>query len=209
MLILLYVIFPQAFNYKDMRLFFFPSSQNVFIRGILSITIGIVLIAVPGLTLKSVIMTVGGMILLGGVLNLLFSLSKKKKGMNVSTSFQGFFNILWGMLFLIAPMAIVKVFGFFFGIIFLILGLLQFFGAMVTISKSIWSWVYLIFSLLLICGGIFLLVQPIESAENILKFPGAVFLMYGSLELTMAWRLKKMPKGPNAANTVDTTYEEI
>lgn len=192
-----------------MKLFFLPSSQNVFIRGILTMAIGIVLITVPGLTLKSVIMTVGAMILLGGVLNLLFSLSKTRKGINVSTSFQGFFNILWGMLFLIAPMAIVKVFGFFFGVIFLILGLVQFFGAMVTISKSLWSWVYLIFSMILICGGIFLLVQPIESAENILKFLGAVFLIYGILELTMAWRLKKMPKGTNTGNTVDTTYEEV
>jgi uncharacterized membrane protein HdeD (DUF308 family) len=192
-----------------MKLFFLPSSQNVFIRGILTIAIGIIFLAVPGLTLKSVVMTVGGMILLGGVLNLLFSLSKSSKGINVGTSFQGFFNILWGMLFLIAPMAIVKVFGFFFGIIFLILGLVQFFGAMVTISKSLWSWVYLIFSLMLICGGIFLLVQPIESAENILKFLGAVFLMYGLLELTMAWRLKRMPKRTNSGNTVDTTYEEV
>jgi uncharacterized membrane protein HdeD (DUF308 family) len=192
-----------------MRLFFLPSSQNVFIRGILTIAIGILLLAVPGLTLKTVIMTVGGMILLGGVLNLLFSLSKKTKGINFSTSFQGFFNILWGVLFLIAPLAIVKIFGFFFGAIFLILGLVQFFSAMVTISKSLWSWVYLIFSLMLTCGGIFLLVQPIESAENILKFLGVVFLMYGLLELTMAWRLKRMPKRTNAGNTVDTTYEEV
>ncbi|MEI7830246.1 MAG: DUF308 domain-containing protein [Prolixibacteraceae bacterium] len=192
-----------------MRLFFFPSSQNVLVRGILTIAIGIVLLAVPGLTLKSVIMTVGGMILLGGALNLLFSLSKNSKGINVRTSFQGFFNILWGMLFLIAPMAIVKIFGFFFGIIFLILGLVQFFGAMVTISKSLWSWIYMIFSLMLICGGIFLLAQPIESAEKILKFLGAVFLIYGILELSMAWRLKRMPKSTNAGNTVDTTYEEV
>jgi uncharacterized membrane protein HdeD (DUF308 family) len=181
----------------------------VFIRGILTIAIGILLLAVPGLTLKSVIMTVGGMILLGGVLNLLFSLYRSTKGINFSTSFQGFFNILWGMLFLIAPMVIVKIFGFFFGVIFLILGLVQFFGAMVIVSKSLWSWVYMVFSLMLTCGGIFLLVQPIESAENILKFLGVVFLIYGILELSMAWRLKKIPKGTNPGNTVDTTYEEV
>jgi uncharacterized membrane protein HdeD (DUF308 family) len=192
-----------------MKLFFLPSSQNVFIRGILTMAIGILLLAVPGLTLKSVIMTVGGMIFIGGVLNLLISLYRSTKGINFSTSFQGFFNILWGMLFLLAPMVIVKIFGFFFGVIFLILGLVQFFGAMVIVSKSLWSWVYMIFSIILTCGGIFLLVQPIESAENILKFLGVVFLIYGILELSMAWRLKKMPKGTNAINTVDTTYEEL
>jgi len=129
--------------------------------------------------------------------------------MNLTSSFQGFFNIVWGLLFLLFPMMIVKVFGFFFGIIFLLLGLMQLLGALGTLSRSIWSWIYLIFALLMVSGGAFLLVKPIESAENIITFLGAILLVYGLLELMMAWRLKKIPKGTNAGNTVDTTFEEV
>ncbi len=192
-----------------MRLSFLPSTQNAFIRGILTFAVGVLFLSIPDLTLKSVIMTVGGMITLSGIFTLLFSCKKNNHAMNLSSSFQGFFNIVWGLLFLLFPMIIVKVFGIFFGIILLLLGLMQLLGALGTLTRSIWSWIYLIFALLMLSGGAFLLVQPIESAENIITFLGAVLLVYGLLELMMAWRLKKMPKGTKAGNTVDTTYEEV
>jgi uncharacterized membrane protein HdeD (DUF308 family) len=154
-------------------------------------------------------MTVGGMIVLSGIFTLLFSPKKRSNAINFGSSFQGFFNIVWGLLFLLFPMIIVKVFGIFFGIILLLLGLMQLLGALGTLSKSVLSWIYLIFALLMVSGGAFLLVKPIESAENIITFLGAILLVYGLLELMMAWRLKKMPKGTNAGNVVDTTYEEL
>jgi len=192
-----------------MRLFFLPSPQNAFIRGILTLAVGILFLSLPGLTLKSVVMTVGGMILVSGIFSLFFSNRNKNKGMNIGSSFQGFFNILWGLLFLLSPMTIVKVFGFFFGVIFILLGAMQLLGALGTLSKSLWSWIFLIFSVLLISGGVYLLAQPIESAEKILTFLGAILLVYGVLELIMAWRLKNIPKGTKAGNIVDTTYEEL
>jgi len=192
-----------------MKFFFLPSPQNAFIRGILTLAVGILFLSLPGLTLKSVVMTVGGMILLSGIFSLFFSKRKNSNGFNVGTSFQGFFNILWGLLFLLSPMTIVKVFGFFFGVIFILLGAMQFLGAIGTLSKSLWSWIFLIFSVLLVSGGVYLLSQPIESAEKILAFLGAILLVYGALELVMAWRLKNIPKGTKAGNIVDTTYEEV
>jgi len=192
-----------------MRLFILPSPQNAFIRGVLTAAVGVVFLSIPDLTLKSVIMTVGGMIVLSGIFTLLFSSKKRNNAMSLGSSFQGFFNIVWGLLFLLFPMVVVKVFGIFFGIILLLLGMMQLMGALGTLSRSVLSWIYLIFSLLMVSGGAFLLVKPIESAENIITFLGVILLVYGLFELMMAWRLKKMPKGANAGNIVDTTYEEL
>ncbi len=190
-----------------MKMFFRPSPVNALIRGILTIAIGIVFLSLPGLTLKSVVMTIGAMILLSGIISLLFSY--RKRGNNLSTSLQGFFNVFLGCLFLVSPLAIVKFFCFFFGVIFTGIGFLQFFGALGTLSKSLWSWVFLIFGILMASGGIFLLVHPIESAENILTFFGAILLLYGIMELITAWRIRKMPLGSKDGNIVDTTYEEL
>jgi len=192
-----------------MKIFFLPSPQNSLIRGILTFIIGVLFLSLPGLTLKSVIMTIGAIILASGIINLLLSLLKSKRGNSIGSSFQGFFNVLLGILFLLSPMTIVEIFGFFFGIIFLLLGLMQFFGAIGTISKSLWSLIYLIFSMLLIFGGVFLLVHPIKSAENILIFFGAILLIYGILEIIKAWQIRKIPKGTNEGNIIDTTFEEV
>ena len=191
-----------------MRLFFQPNPLNALVRGILTIGVGILFLTVPGLTLKSVIMTIGAMILVNGLFTLLFSYVKPKNGRGAA-SFPGLFNILLSIPFLLTPLVIVKVFGFFFGFIFLMMGLMQFFGALGTLSKSVWSWVYLIFAILMTSGGLFLLVRPIESAENILTFFGGILLLYGFFELLMAWRLKKMPRQPGPDNTIDTTFEEV
>jgi len=192
-----------------MRLSFLSTPQNAFIRGILTMAIGIIFLVVPNLTLKSVIMTIGAMILVSGIFSLLFSGRKNNGGISFSSSFQGFFTILWGLLFLLSPFVIVKIFGFFFGVLFLLMGLMQFFGAVGSLSKSFWSWIYLIFGVLMISGGIFLLVHPIESAEKIFKFLGAILLLYGILQMTLGWRIRKMPKGRDSGNVVDTTYEEL
>jgi uncharacterized membrane protein HdeD (DUF308 family) len=181
--------------------------MNALIRGILTIAVGVVFLSLPGLTLKSVVMTIGAMILLSGIISLLFSY--RKRGNNISTGLQGFFNIFLGCLFLVSPVAIVKFFCFFFGLIFTGIGLIQFFGALGTLSKSLWSWVFLIFGILMASGGIFLLVHPIESAENILTFFGAILIMYGILQLITAWRIKKLPSSMDTGNVVDTTYEEV
>jgi uncharacterized membrane protein HdeD (DUF308 family) len=154
-------------------------------------------------------MTIGAMILASGLFSLLFSYLKNKKKNNYGSAFQGFFNILLGLLFLFSPMVIVKVFGFFFGVIFLLLGIIQASGALGTLTRSVWSWVNLIFGILMISGGFFLLVHPIESAENILTFFGAIMLVYGILQLITAWRLRNIPKGTGSGNTIDTTYEEV
>ena len=190
-----------------MKIFFRPSPLNAMIRGFLTLAAGIVFLSLPGLTLKSVVMTIGAMILLSGVISLL--LSYRRKGTQISSGIQGFFNIFLGCLFLISPLAIVKFFCFFFGLLFTGIGFMQVFGALGTLSKSVWSWVFLVFGILMASGGIFLLAHPIESAENMLKFFGAILLLYGILELITSWRLRKIPRGTEEGNTMDTTYEEV
>ena len=192
-----------------MRLFSRPSPFKVLIRGCVTTVVGVLFLSLPGLTLKSVVMTIGAMILVYGVFSLIFSGIKKKKGKIARPAFQDYFNILTGILLLVSPMGIVGFFSFLFGFIFLMLGVTQFFGALGSLSKSLWSWIYLIFSTLMICGGLFLLVKPIESAENITAFFGAILLLYGLLEVFNSWRLKKMPPPPGSDNTVDTTFEEV
>lgn len=191
-----------------MKLFFQPTPLNSLVRGILSIGIGITFLFIPGLTLKSVIMSIGAMILLSGSISLLFSLAGSKRRSN-STLVQSLFNLMLGIFFLVSPMAIVKIFGFIFGTLFLLIGTVQFFSALGTITRSMWSWVYLIFGGLMISAGLFLLVRPIESAENVLTFFGAIILLYGLLEILTAWRLKNRPPVSGPGNIVDTTYEEV
>ena len=192
-----------------MRIFFQPSPLKALIRGIVTIVVGVLFLSLPGLTLKSVVMTFGAMILVNGVFSLLFSGIRRKQGKIVRSAFQDYFSILMGMLLLVSPLGIVGFFSSLLGFIILMLGASQLSGAFGSLSKSFWSWIYLIFASSMTLGGLFLLFKPIESAENILTFLGAILLLYGLLEVFNAWRIKKMPPSQGADNTVDTTYEEI
>lgn len=192
-----------------MRLFFRPSPLKILIRGSVTIVVGVLFLSLPGLTLKSVVMTIGAMILVNGFFSLLFSNIRKRQGKMVRSAFQDYFNILLGVILIASPMAVVEFFSFLFGFIFLMLGVTQFFSALGSLSRSLWSWIYLFFASLMTLGGLFLLVKPIESAENILTVFGVILLLYGLLEVFNAWRIKKMPPPTSGEETIDTTFEEL
>ncbi|MCE1199319.1 MAG: DUF308 domain-containing protein [Marinilabiliales bacterium] len=190
-----------------MQVIFRGSRQNTLIRGILTTAIGLLFLAMPGLTLKTVVISVGSMLLLSGVISIILSYARKRKG--IGGSIQGFFNLILGVVFIVSPLAIVQIFSYFIGIIFLLMGLFQFLGAMGSLSKSVWSLFYLVFAIMMIFGGAFLLVHPVESAKNLLTFFGSILVLYGVIEMVTAWRNRKNSHLNKGGNTLDTTYEEL
>ena len=124
-------------------------------------------------------------------------------------SFQGISNLVFGFAFIVAPNTMLKVFVFFLGFILLILGIIQLIGALGTLSISRWSWIFLIFALLTLGGGILLLVHPFESVEKILSFVGALFIIFGISEIFISQKVKQRARYFNGAPTQDISHEEV
>lgn len=149
------------------------------------------------------------MLVLSGLVTLILSNRKRAGLMNGFWSTQGIMTVLFGIVFIASPTVIVKVFVFFLGIILLIMGLFQLIGALGTLSRSGWAWIYFLIALVTLSSGIFLLTDTFKSAETILSFLGIILILNGISELFMAWKVSRQLPTYKGTPVEDVTYEEV
>lgn len=187
----------------------FTSYRGALIRGIIALLIGGLAVFVPNITLQSIVIYIGILILLGGLVSLLFALrSKSPSGRNMLMT-QAVFNLIIGILFVALPATMVKIFVIVLGLGFLFIGIFQLMGALNARHDYGWSWVYFIISVLMIIAGAVMLANPFNSAETILTFIGVLLLIYGIAELYMSWVLSRKPKTYQGQEVEDTHYQEL
>lgn len=187
----------------------FTSYRGALIRGIIALIAGGLAVFVPNITLQSIVIYIGLLILLGGLVSLLFALrSKNPSGRNMLMT-QAVFNLIIGILFVALPATMVKIFVIVLGVGFLFIGIFQLMGALNTRHDYGWSWIYFIISILMIVAGAVMLTNPFSSAETILTFIGVLMLIYGASELYMAWKLSSKPKTYQGKEVENTHYREL
>ncbi len=188
---------------------FVSGSKGSVSRSIYTIITGGVFLFIPGLTMKTVMVVIGGMLLLSGLITLIVSNLQKGKLSKGMWSAQGIMNILFGSVFITAPSVMIKIFMIFIGIILLIMGFIQLTGALGSLSRSVWAWIFLVIGLLTCGSGIFLLTDPFKSAETILPFLGALLMLNGLSELIRIWKTGRQPRKFNGSAVQDISYEEV
>ena len=192
-----------------MKNLFVSNSKGSITRSISTILIGGVLLIVPGLTMKTVMMVIGAMLLVSGLITLILSNLRMKRNRIGFWSVQGVMNIIFGMVFITSPTIMIKIFMVFIGIILLIMGFIQLAGSLGSLTRSVWAWLFMIIGLFTLGSGIFLLSNPFKSAEAILPFLGALLILNGISDLFRARKID--PKSPkyNGSEVQDIPYEEV
>ena len=183
----------------------FRSNSGVSIsRSLLTILTGGIFLFVPGLTMTTVMIVIGTMLVLRGVITFLLSNLKRSGPFSRIWALGGITNMLLGIVFISAPYAMIKIFVLIVGFILLIMGLLQLAGSIRSLTRSVWAWIFLIIGTLTSIGGIYLLANPYKSAEAILPFLGALLILNGVSEL-----FKSKPKGGQSQKYNETVVEDI
>ena len=169
----------------------FFTSQSSLVRGIVALVIGLLAIFLPKLTLQTIIIVMGIMLLIGAVLFIILAIrSEIKKEKNV-LFIQSAVNLALGLLFVFFPGPIVSIFVILLGIILLILGVLLLINLYSFRKVTRIPFFALAISVLVIIAGIVLLFNPFETAQAILIFLGIILIVYAIGEFYTAWILKK------------------
>ena len=188
---------------------FVSNSKNSISRNISTILVGGVLLVVPGLTMKTVMIIIGLLLILSGLITLILSNRKRGGDLIGFWSAQGIMNIIFGIIFVSSPSAMIKIFMIFIGIILSIIGFLQLAGSLGALTRSVWAWFFLIIGLLTLGSGIFLLSNPFKSAETILPFLGALLMLNGVSELFRNRKAGRQPQKFMGSDVQDIPYEEV
>jgi len=192
-----------------MAVMFASNSRKSIVRILSTIVTGCILLFVPGLTMKTVVVVMGSMLAFSGLLTLLLSNFSNRSYQGGFVSVQGTVSIIFGLILISSPAAMVKIFMVIIGIVLVMMGLAQLFGSMRALGRSVWAWFFMIIGFLTLISGSYLLSDPFKSAEAILPFLGALILLNGLTDLLKYFKGPKQPKDPNEPTVQDISYEEV
>lgn len=182
-------------------------------RGIISIILGIVVITVPDLTLSLVIQILGAILIADGVLNIAIrAMSKNQQQKMLPLIPRGIPNLIFGVILFAFPVSMVEFFVFIIGFILIIAGVSQLSSQIAGGFKVGFSWIFFLIGLVAFLSGLFLIIRPFESAENILVLFGIVATLYGIGEIVWFFKLKKFrgkEQNNNQDKIIDADYEEV
>lgn len=164
------------------------------IRGLIALVIGLLFVFLPNTSLKTIVWSVGILILIAFIVSLVLGLKTNNKGEKNFLMVQAFFDLLIGLIFLFFPSIIVKIFFIFVGLGLLIMGVIYLSDVFFIRARIGWQWFSFFIAILTIMAGVVMLIKPFDTAKAILIFAGIFFLLYGIGELYLAW---KMNKGEN------------
>ena len=186
--------------------------NRLIIRGIISVAIGVAVIAVPDLTLVNVIKVLGVLMVVDGLVALLINYFSKKKQTSIFQVIpRGTSNLIFGGVLLLFPALMVNVFVFLIGFILLFAGFTQFASQISGRSLIGTSWLLILISIIAFVTGIIFLTKPFESAQTMMIVFGIILALYGMGEVVWSFKIRKAqkqnpPKGPDV---IDADYEEI
>lgn len=176
--------------------YFITNRKASFVRGLLTLALGICLLLWPTNTIGIIIKLIAGFLVLMGIITLVFSLNANGNNGKSGIPFIVVFNVLiytiFGVLIFIFPNFFLNLIAFLFGAVLLIAGIGQLINLYHSSKYTILSgWIYIIPTLVTICGIALFFFTKESTTTLTIVFGGAVTL-YGVSELYSAWVLRKV-----------------
>lgn len=169
----------------------YPNRWVLSIAGVILILIGVYAIASPFIATLLSIITLGWLLVLGGIVQLFYSFSIFRNQGFLTHFILALFSILLGILILNEPELAAASLTLLVAFFFLVLGLFRIFSSIFYRFES-WKWFLFVGVLDVILGVLILLHWPSSALWVIGLFVGLDFLFMGWAFLTTSFLLKKI-----------------
>lgn len=168
------------------------TKATIILVALLTMILGLVLILWPTSSTMFICLLSGWLLLLGGILSIILYFSAPQTGPNAGL-FLGLVVSALGLWTVIRPGTVVQFLSVLFGIILLIHGFLNVQDS-IELKRSAYAdwWVYLLFAVITITLGIFVIWAPLASASAMAIVSGASLLFDGITDLIFVFRASKV-----------------
>lgn len=161
------------------------------VKGLLAIIFGIFAISMPGTTLVTLMIYFGIVILIGGILLIMGSVSHKKNNKKWQNwMFEGALDIIIGLVIIFFPKFSIDVFIIILAIWAITVGFSQLFNAMNTHQGTKSKWLMLLNALIVIIFAIVLFINPFEGAVVVTYLVGIFAIIFGLFITLFSIQLK-------------------
>ena len=185
--------------------FGYKSKVNGFMRAVIALAIGVMMVVSPANALTTVVKIIAAFMLASGVVSLVVGLKDKEKGSLPLMSFNALVDLVLGLLMFIFPGVIARFMIYLIGFVLLVFGIVQIL-ALLSARRiaGIGLGVFILPIAVTLTGG-FILFNPFaESAMTIIA--GVALILYGASELLSSFKMKKVI---DEYEIKDVEYEKI
>jgi uncharacterized membrane protein HdeD (DUF308 family) len=173
---------------------FYKNWWSMTIRGVLFVLIGLICLLVPHITVITLMVYTGIVLIISGVVLMLSAYSAGKKGFKNALNWwmvEGIFDIIIGLLIAFNPVVTAKLFFVFLALWAMFLGAIRAISAYSSRDYSSGWKLQLLFGLLTFLLGLLLLTNPFSGAIALIVVLGTFLLFIGFLLLAKSFELKK------------------
>ncbi|MBQ1729722.1 MAG: DUF308 domain-containing protein [Oscillospiraceae bacterium] len=154
--------------------------QNSLITSLVLIALGIFMVLSPNTALTTIIKVFGIAIIVAGAITVLLYVANRGDSRNLTSLATGIILIVAGIVFLVNPAAIEKIFPTVVGILIIVNGILNLIASIKAKKAGSPAWIVgLILSILTIALGILILSQPLFLMNQIVRIVGIVLIVTG------------------------------
>ena len=198
--------------------FGYKNKFSGFIRAILAIVIGVVMVASRTNALELAVRIIAAFLVATGVVTFFLGVKTKNGGENNLMSVNAVVDVFLGVLLFFFPGFVVNIMIYIIGFALIAFGLFQIISlvsALRVYQVGVWSFV--LPALVVIAGG-FLVARPSFVGEAIGVVAGAALIVYGASELFSTWKMRKAideyeirqaPKTADAETDVEIEAEDV
>ncbi len=181
-----------------------------YVRAAIAIVAGVLLIIYPDVAVNTVIMIIGGLLIIIGGVSIALSFKDKNSHVNIM-GFNGFFDLLFGLVLLLFPSFFATLLIYVFGFIMLVFGIGEIANLASARRTLKFGIMYFILPFAIAACGVVMLFKPFESMTTLFMIFGVSLLVYGVSEFISTIKLRKVIKMQQAYEyrVEDSSYEEV
>ena len=185
--------------------FGYKSKVNGFMRAVIALAIGVMMVVSPADALTTVVKIIAAFMLASGVVSLVVGLKDKEKGSLPLMSFNALVDLLLGLLMFIFPGVIARFMIYLIGFVLLVFGIVQLL-ALISARRAVGMGfgIFILPIIVTLIGGLILFNPFAESVMTMIA--GIALIVYGASELLSSWKMKKVI---DEYEIKDVEYEKV
>ena len=188
---------------REMITFGYKNKFSGFIRALLAIAIGIVMVVSKTNALELAVQIIAAFLIATGVVTFFIGLKSSQGGEKNLFSVNAFVDVLLGALLFSFPNVVVNVLIYIIGFVLLLFGLFQILALVSTLKVYKLRIFAFIMPILVVVAGAFLIARPSFVGEAIGLIAGVSLILYGVSEIFSTFKMRK------AIDEFETNQEDV
>ncbi|MBR3172756.1 DUF308 domain-containing protein [Candidatus Saccharibacteria bacterium] len=185
---------------------FLKTTTSIIISSIIAFIIGLIMVAVPGISLRAIGITIGIFVIIYGTVLIALDFGVNRAYVPFYGIMSGILSIIVGLILIAMPNILPTVFAIALGI-WIILSSINVISIAVAVKERVANWyLWLLLGIIDLVAGIIILFNPFESSISVVVLGGIIIMVHSLITIADTVMIRKDVK--EVAKAIEANFKE-